>query len=183
MEASWATQGRDRKSRYCNHHGFAVFIAFAIVEIHPWGTEPSKAESFEAYWHGVASASDFVSFWTGASLVRQGAGSSLYDMKRQHEFQIALRVDRFSSPRLVERLDPYHNPPPMALLFLPLTALPLSWAFLAWAALSVGGFVAAVFVPTSNLVSPWTPIALMLATGAVADSLLGVRLTGYSWWS
>ncbi len=172
MDTSIALRRRDRRGAVAVVTAFAVFMAFAIAFVRPWGSEPSRARDVDSFLSGVAMASDFVSFWTGASLLRDGAGPDLYDMERQQDFQVGLRRSRFTGEKLVNRLDPYHNPPPLALLFLPLALLPLSWAFACWTILSGTAFAVAVALPLRRALVSWTPVSVMMATGVVADALI-----------
>ena len=54
-----------------------VFFAFGCAVIRPWQPE-------------VPLSNDFVSFWTGATLLRDGAGAGLYDTEVQSRFQADL---------------------------------------------------------------------------------------------
>jgi hypothetical protein len=163
--------GADRKVAVALATAAFLLLISGPFVFRPWGTEPSSAPDVASFLSGAAMANDFVSFWTGAELVRQGAGSALYDMDLQHSFQVELRSGRFVGERLVNRLDPFHTPPPMALLMLPLTLLPLPWAYALWTALSLAGLVVAVAMPLRGSRVAWTPVVLMLATGGVADIL------------
>ncbi len=108
---------------------------------------------------------DFISFWTGASLLREGVGPMLFDMDTQAAYQIAFRRDHavLGVTRNATIHNPYHTPPPLALLLVPLTYLPFSVAFLIWTALSLLGFVLAVALPLRGRALALTPAALMLS--------------------
>lgn len=74
--------------------------------------------------------SDFTTFYTGAQIIRAGEGSHLYDLDTQARFQNACLSPHgwtFKDGLLI-----YIYPPFFALLFIPLTLLPLSYAFHVW---------------------------------------------------
>lgn len=166
-----ATRRLDRRLALMIGTAFVVLVAGGPFFLQPWGKEPAQASGFDEFWAAAAMANDFVSYWTGALLVRAGAGSGLYDMRLQHQFQVRLREGRFQGERLVNRLDPYHNPPPLALLLLPLTLLPLSWAYVSWTAFNLGLLAATVSASVRGFKRAWTAAAMMVATGGVADAV------------
>lgn len=74
--------------------------------------------------------SDFTSFYTAAHIIRAGEGANLYDFETQARFQ-----DAWLRPHgwvFKDGLMVYIYPPFFALFFLPLTFLPLGWAFHVW---------------------------------------------------
>ena len=62
-----------------------------------------------------ALGSDFVSFLTGASVIRAGKGNQLYDLVTQFSFQQALLAQEISTDFLL----PFRNLPFVAFFFLP----------------------------------------------------------------
>ncbi len=171
-ETVLTTKSSDRRLAVALSTVALLVLVIAPFMFRPLGAEAATAPSFTSFWSGAAMASDFISFWTGASLLREGAGSALYDMDLQHDFQVKLRAERFTGQKLVDRLDPFHTPPPLALLMLPLTFLPLAWAYLVWTGASLAGLIAAVVLPLRGYRRSWTAAVLMLCTGGVVDILI-----------
>lgn len=86
--------------------------------------------------------SDFTTFYTGAQIIRAGEGSHLYDLDTQARFQNAcLRPHGWT---FKDGLLIYIYPPFFALLFIPLTLLPLSYAFHVWNMISFALLVAVI---------------------------------------
>lgn len=131
-------------------------------------------------WPDVLLRTDFVSFWTAGHMVREGFGQSLYDLSLQRRVQDALRSELATVERnpLPSGQVSYYNPPPLALLFVPLSLLPLPTAYLVWTALSFLAFLAAVALPLRGRPSAWTPTVLMLTFGGVVDSLIWGQVNG-----
>ncbi|MCL4369939.1 MAG: DUF2029 domain-containing protein [Chloroflexi bacterium] len=145
-----------------------VVLTFAFVVVKPWVPEAPLVN-------------DFISFWTAASLVREGAGSTLFDMGLQQGFQRDLRLQVATLEEVRRQagfLIPYHNPPALALLFLPLTWLPLYWAYLLWSALSLLATWVAVALPLRSRPRAWTVVLVLLTFAGVADCLLWSQIAG-----
>lgn len=124
-------------------------------------------------WPDIILWSDFVSFWTGATLVRDGAGPALFDMETQRAIQVELRRQLATDLSLHGSVhNPYHSPPPLALLFVPLTALPYDWAYLVWWGMSLLALVVAVAIPWREHPQRWTGTAAVLTMGGVAITLI-----------
>lgn len=86
--------------------------------------------------------SDFTTFYTGAQIIRAGEGSHIYDLDTQARFQNAcLRPHGWT---FKDGLLIYIYPPFFALLFIPLTLLPLSYAFHVWNVISFALLVAVI---------------------------------------
>lgn len=77
---------------------------------------------------------DFLSFYTGAKLVLEGKGASLYDFELQTATEKALAPDAPEVP-------PFIRPPFYALLLAPLALLPLKAAFVTWVGLQIVGLL------------------------------------------
>lgn len=77
---------------------------------------------------------DFLSFYTGATLVAEGRVDRLYDIKDQK------RVEQSLVPGLVY-IAPYIRPPFYALLLSPMARLPLSEAFIVWVAAQIAALL------------------------------------------
>jgi len=124
---------------------------------------------------------DFISFWTAASLMRDGSGPLLADLDTQRAFQVQLRLEEATTQeiRLAPGYNPYPNPPPLALPFLPLTLLPLPWAYLLWWLLSLSAFCVAVSMPLRGrpLGRTWTVV--MLSFGGVTSTLIEGQPYGF----
>ena len=73
---------------------------------------------------------DFTAFYTAAHIIRDGNAHRLYDLSLQTQVQ-----QRFLVPHgwtFLDGLLPYNNPPFFAAIFVPLSFLPLAWAFHVW---------------------------------------------------
>jgi hypothetical protein len=116
---------------------------------------------------------DFPSFWTGAVVIESGQGNQLYDMEVQRAVQIQLRQATAVSEEFRQsRVNiPYHNPPPLALVFMPFTMLPLAWAYVAWGIVSAILFIIAVLLPLRGHPLRWQATVLCLCFGGVYVSL------------
>ncbi|HWP56621.1 MAG TPA: glycosyltransferase family 87 protein [Candidatus Acidoferrales bacterium] len=82
---------------------------------------------------------DFIIFYTGAQMLKVGAGSKLYDLRTQKDFQ-----DKFDVPIRTGPL-PFNHPPFELLWFLPLTSLEYFKAYQIWSVLNIA-FLAGVLV-------------------------------------
>lgn len=140
---------------------WTAVLCFSVAELRPW--EPT-----------MPLRNDFVSFWTGAQLLRDGAGASLFDMRTQAGFQADLRRSLIGNPEMRPGvvLDPFHSPPAQGLLLIPLTLLPVGYAHALWWVLSLAGFLVAVSLPLKGAPWPRTGAAFLLASAPVADTLL-----------
>ncbi len=117
---------------------------------------------------------DFISFWMAGSLVQHGAGPSLYDIELQRTFQADLRwrqgildAVRVNSDLLI----PFISPPALALLLVPLSLLPITWAWLVWSALGLLVVVGAVALLLRGHPSARGLTLLLVAFAPVADTL------------
>jgi len=70
--------------------------------------------------------SDYVAFYTGWSILRDGEGSKLYNLEQQLKYQ--KQIVGNAGPVLPYRLLPFINPPHAALLFMPLAYLSFTTA-------------------------------------------------------
>ena len=136
--------------------------------------------SLSLSWPDQLFGTDFVSFWTGASLIRAGAGPALFDMETQRVFQQHLRQELATTETVQNALghNPFHSPPPLALLFLPLTWLPMPWAYLSWMVLSFVSMALAVFLPLRARPMAWAMAAGLLAFPGVLVTLLEGQVNG-----
>ncbi len=131
-------------------------------------------------WPDSLYAVDFVAFWTGGDMVAQGAGQQLFDLEKQRVFQVEDRQQHATVDRIRDAPGslPFINPPALALLFAPLTALPMPLAFLLWSTLSIVAVLAAVCLPLRGRVAARSTAAVMLTFPAVADTVLLGRVDG-----
>ncbi len=123
-------------------------------------------------WPDGLFAADFSQFWTSALIIREGAGPGLFDMNMQTAF-MEREEQRWATTeggRAQGLRSPYFYPPPLALLFVPLTFLPIGWAYIAWWALSLMAFVAAIGLPLRG-----HPLGGFLTVGML--SYLGVIMS------
>lgn len=74
---------------------------------------------------------DFRAFYAAGQMVADGAGSRLYDMAAQKEYQ------RRTIPDLRQEIYPFPYPPATALLYVPLTWLSLRAAYDVWCIVSI----------------------------------------------
>lgn len=73
---------------------------------------------------------DFTIFYTAASIIRSGNGHYLYDLGLQAQVQQAFLLPHgWVFP---DGVLPYNYPPFFAVIFIPLSFLPLAWAFPVW---------------------------------------------------
>lgn len=75
---------------------------------------------------------DFTIFYTVGKLLREGAGSQLYEPQAQLRVQ-----EQFGDIPSQREPLPYTHPPFEGLIFLPLVLLPYGWAFAAWDVLNL----------------------------------------------
>ena len=92
---------------------------------------------------------DFSTFYSGASIVRQGLGKQLYDEATQYRIQLqfAAGVSIRQGPL------PYIHPPFEALLFIPFTWVSYPTAYLLWDLLNLVFLVLLFFLLRSSI--PW----------------------------
>ena len=77
--------------------------------------------SFAFTWPDLPLHNDFIAFWTGGWLVRDGAGPTFFNIEQQATVQAALRQAGVSEAvRTSPTFAPFVYPPPVALLFVPL---------------------------------------------------------------
>jgi hypothetical protein len=93
---------------------------------------------------GALASGDFVAFYTGATLVREGRGADLYDMHAQLARQHALVGEDPGSTQLLYL--PYLNPPLLALALAPIASLPYVSAFYAFDVLMLLSFAGAILL-------------------------------------
>ena len=123
-------------------------------------------------WPDAIFITDFSQFWTSAWIIRDGATPMLFDMNVQAAFtkRLILEAATTDTGRSLVFRDPYFYPPPLALLFVSLTILPLPWAFATWSIVSLLLFATAVALPLRSHPLRGTLAAAML-------SYLGVIMT------
>ncbi|MCL4531843.1 MAG: DUF2029 domain-containing protein [Actinobacteria bacterium] len=124
-------------------------------------------------WPDILLHIDFSSYWMAASLLREGAGSSMFDMGRQYAFEIALRHQAAVTDfiRSDTGYNPYPNLPPLALLYVPLTLLPMPWAYAICWIVNFAATSAAVAISLRGYPLGRTVAILMLSFVAVTTSL------------
>ena len=125
------------------------FLCLVVLEgeVLGWRAEVAEAERLGG------TPRDFLSFYTGALLLSQGHGDSLYDLQLQESTQQSL-LSAEATDRLHEQVRaqalPFLNPPFVALMFLPLTHLNLPQAYTVWLVANVGFLGALVALLTSS---------------------------------
>lgn len=148
--------------------GWAMLLSLFIFTARPW-------------YPDAPLRNDFIAFWTGASLVRQGAGANLYDMEVQATFQRELHdgLELGEVGRWEQRLIPYHNPPALALLMAPLTILPFAWGYLLWLALEAIALIIAVALQLRGRPAGKGWAFMLLTFPAIADTLVWGQMVGF----
>jgi alpha-1,2-mannosyltransferase len=137
--------------------------------------------AYAVLWTSVSSTdiarSDFTSFYVGGTLLREGHGGAMYDQALQASLHASL-VAPLPSGNL-----PFVNPPAAALVFAPITLLPLAAAYHTWQAIQLLLLVAALVIAARY--APWpaalrrggvaaaTVLAALAGTGTLALGLLG----------
>ena len=124
-------------------------------------------------WPDILLHIDFSSYWMAASLLKEGAGASMFDMGRQYAFEIALRhqVGTTDFIRSDTGYNPYPNLPPLALLYVPLTVLPMPWAYAVCWIVNFAASLSAVAISLRGYPLGRTVAILMLSFVAVTTSL------------
>ncbi|MDB5298052.1 MAG: hypothetical protein JWO31_4035 [Phycisphaerales bacterium] len=115
-----------------------------------------------------AMALDFIAFYTGGSMVAEGRGRDLFDLKAVKRFQddIAAR----HGVALGDALGPWWNPPFYAWVFAPLSRLPFGTATAVWVGLNAACAAAACWL-----------LARTLPAAAGADNAECERVTSGGW--
>lgn len=125
-------------------------------------------------------STDFTAFWTAAVQIREGLASEMYDTPSRAAIQERLLLE-VSAPELkVFRpgQTPYWNPPPMALLFVPVSLFPVQWGFHAFTILSLLAFVVAVALPMRERSHAGLGTLGMLSFPAVAITIFEGQVNG-----
>jgi hypothetical protein len=112
--------GREARFGACLFQGALLLnSALALLHVVLWIGLARQG----AFWKA-----DFTAYYTAGSIVRDGQGARLYDLDVQQRVQQQILAGRtFADGVLL-----FVNPPPAAILFAPLAALPLSTAFFVW---------------------------------------------------
>ena len=154
----------------------AAAVASAWTVFSAWA-----AYTYLRPWPDVLLDNDFISFLTGGSLAKAGVGPGLFDLETQRAFQEQLCLRLASVQHQGEAGVPgryFYYPAPLALLFAPLTLLPVSWSFVVWSAISLVAFVVAVALPLRGHPLGRTLALALLSYLAVLDSLLEGQVNG-----
>ncbi len=107
---------------------------------------------------------DFVAYLTGATIVANGDGRSLYDRDVQKEVQSQLVY-----PYAMKRgLLPYNSPPWVVLPFLPLAKLPYKVGYITWSFVNIGLFLLGLRLFTSALPAARKNANLLAPVGLAA---------------
>ena len=88
---------------------------------------------------------DFGELYTAGMIVRQGNGAKLYNLEEQARVEASM-LNR-------KDLLPFIHAPFEALLYVPLTALPYSWAYMFWAIMNI-----VIWMAVAYLVRPYAPV-------------------------
>ncbi len=157
---------RARSGRGLQRLALAAGTAWAILLVY--------AASSMQPWPDILFRTDFFSFWSAAAMIREGAGPALYDLGAQRVFQAELRMELATTEemRAYQVFNPFPNPPPLGLVYVPLTLLPLPWGYALWFGLSLAVFLAAIALPLRGRTSGRSIAAMMLTFGGVTTTLL-----------
>ncbi len=154
-------QSRDLRLQVALGTAWVVMLACAVWVKHPFGI---------AYPLSV----DFAAFWSAGSLLRDGSGWAMFDHSAVATLQSRLygELAAAGASPVVPREPPYLNPPPLALLFAPLTLLPVRLGFLLWSLVSALAFVFAVALPLRGRPDARLHAVALLGFGAVGNTLM-----------
>ena len=130
---------------------------------------------------GVPMVGDYIAFHTAGALVLSGRATALYD----HSAVAALQGQLLNGA-IAGFYDAFRNPPFLALLFVPLAALPLLLGFVVWTVLSLACLGAALWLLEARwrgltlLTVGFAPVYFCLVDGenAALSLLLYVLLYG-----
>jgi hypothetical protein len=128
---------------------------------------------------------DFIIFYTGAQILRDGLGSDLYDLSVQRQYQSKFDVAIRSGPL------PYNHPPFELLWHIPLTYLSYVNAYLAWSVVNLFFLILLhrwlgrsddrnFTVMSVFMLTGFYPVTVALLHGQ--DSILLCVLMGASFW-
>jgi hypothetical protein len=124
-------------------------------------------------WPDILLHIDFSSFWMAASLLRDGLGARLFDTATQYNFELNLR-HQLAITDLIQSdtgYNPYPNLPALALLYVPLTYLPIPFAYVLWWGINFASFVAGISLSLRSRMFGRTIAVVMLSVVAVTTSL------------
>jgi hypothetical protein len=126
-----AASNRERNRRLLLAYCVGLILSYVII------TSVSGAPGFL-----LGGPGDFAAFYTAAHIIHSGNAHSLYDLSLQAQVQQALLAPHGWA--FQDGLLPYPYPPVLALIFIPLSFLPLAWAFPAWNLINVALIFACV---------------------------------------
>lgn len=115
---------------------FSFFISLIVSTLYSIFTLPRF----------MVASSDFVSFPTGALLIKAGKGELIYDLQTQFFYQ------QYLTDYARDWLLPFRSPPVVALAFIPLTYFPLILAYKLFAAFNL--FILFLFTFFSGRIFP-----------------------------
>ncbi|MFY9611130.1 MAG: glycosyltransferase family 87 protein [Blastocatellia bacterium] len=115
---------------------FVLLCASALLNVIAFWS--AKHESLIGY-------ADFSSFYSGARMVREGLGTSLYNFDSQREFQQNLFPNVPSRPSPL----PFIHPAYETLLFIPLTYFSYSTAYILWTLINISILLILSFLSVS----------------------------------
>jgi glycosyl transferase family 87 len=123
-----------------------------------------------ALWLGMGRASrernDFTTYYASAMIVRDGRASAMYDPAAEASAARLVIGGGSAAPSLTTWF------PPAVLLVIPLTFLPLGWAFLVWTGLQLCCLLGAGVIAARA--APWPPASRGPRILGVAVALAGV---------
>src|SRR5262245_57137297 len=104
--------------------------------------------------------SDFISYYTAATMIRDGVRSALYDLRLQEVYQDNILKSLQSPFRFQDGLLAYNHPPFEISWYLPLAYLNYLSAYLVWGLVSLSCFVGAAWLLVRCAQEPWSSVAV-----------------------
>ena len=128
--------------------GFAVALFLVVLVIGNFFSPSDKSITRKSAGH------DFLAFYTGGTFVRTGRAADLYNLDAVHTFQRDL-VQREKLELPDDVLGPFWNPPFLAWLFVPISALPYHTAWAVWFAFNIACLTTAVVLLARMVPGNW----------------------------
>lgn len=123
---------------------------------------------------------DFLAFYTGGSLIREGRGAELYDLEEQYRHQAGMAAGRDAAGTSLVGWQPYVNPPLLAIVVAPLAALPYPMAYRAFGLAMLLALVGTFLLLRRGLdalarrrIAWWTAVLLMASWTPVFWTMAG----------
>ena len=121
---------------------------------------------------------DFISFYGAGFMLSEGRGADLYDVARQAQLQEQLlaATGRDINGAVIK----FFYPAALGWIFLPLTGLPLLWAYLVWSLLGVGFLIGSIYLLGEQAGGPGPSVKVLVLAGLSFFPILECLLQGQS---